>query len=123
MGTEFTVDPSQKLVHVTFDDQTTAQEFLGYLSLIRSDPDFDPNFSVIIDCSKVTGNKFSVALIEQLARQQSAFSPTSMHVIIAPKDHVYGLARMAQVFGQETKPNTVVVRTINKAFEVLSKVK
>jgi hypothetical protein len=123
MGTEFTVDPSQKLVHVSFDDQTTAEEFLGYSSLIRSHPDFDPGFSVIIDCSKVTGNKFPVAVIEQLARQESVFSPTSMHVIIAPKDHIYGLARMGQVFGQQTKPNTVVVRTTNEAFEVLSKVK
>ena len=112
MGTQFTVDPSQKLVYVTFDDQTTVAEFLGYPSRVRSHPDFDPSFSEIIDCSRVTGNNFSVDAIRELARCESVFSPTSMHVIIAPKDHVYGLARMGQVYGDQTKPNTVVVRLL-----------
>jgi len=42
-----------------------------------------------------------------------------MHVIIAPQDHIFGLFRMGEVFAQKTKPNVVVVRTVNEARKFL----
>lgn len=42
-----------------------------------------------------------------------------MHVVGAPNDLILGLARMAQVFAEKTKPNAAVVRTLDEARQVL----
>ena len=123
MGTEFTVIASQKLVVLTFDGPTAVAELESFGSLILSHPDFDPSFSQIIDCTRLTGLNFTPDTIRELTRSEKTFSPTSMRVIIAPQDHVYGLARMAQAFAEQTLPNLVVVRTMEEALEVLSKAK
>src|SRR5439155_7364841 len=54
-----------------------------------------------------------------LSQRPSIYNPTSMHVIIAPQDFMFGLARMCQVLAEKTKPNVVVVRTIEEAYKFL----
>lgn len=123
MATQFTVIAIQRLVVLTFDGTTNVEELERIGSLILSHPDFDPSFSQIIDCNRLTEINFSVDTIRELTRSEKTFSPTSMRVIVAPQDHVYGLSRMAQAFAAQTLPNLVVVRTMAEALEVLSKAK
>jgi hypothetical protein len=120
VGVQLTIDVKQRLVVSTFFGEINDAEMLDHSSLIRSHPDFDPNFSELWDFSGVTGGLVSTFAIEELSRRVSVFNPTSLHVVVAPRDHVFGLARMAGVFAEKTKPNTVVVRSIEEARKILS---
>jgi len=123
MGTEFTIDASQRLVIVTFKGPIDMAERDRIESLILAHPDFDPSFSEIIDCSLVTASNVSTDTIRTASLSKGIFNPTAMRVVVAPRDYVFGLARMGQAFAEQTTPNVVVVRTMAEAVEVLSKIK
>jgi hypothetical protein len=80
---------------------------------------FDPSFSEIVDFSAVTGGNVSTGALQALARHESIYDRASKHVVIAPQPHVFGLSRMFQVYAEATRPNTVVVHSLDKARECL----
>jgi hypothetical protein len=113
------IDVNQRLVASTYFGEVNEAEILGHTSRIHSHPDFDPSFAELVDFSGVTGGSVSLSTIQAVARRESILNPTSMHVIIAPQDAIFGLARMSQVYAEETRPNFVVVRTIDEAQKLL----
>jgi hypothetical protein len=119
VGVQVTIDVRQRLVVSTFSGEINDAELFQVPSLIRSHPDFDPSFSEIVDFSGVTAGTLSIRTIQEIAQEKSIYSPTSMHLVIAPQDHVFGLSRMAQVLAEQTKPNTMVVRTMDEARKFL----
>ena len=119
MGVQLTVDVKQRLVVSTFYGEINDAEVLSVASLIRSHPDFDPNFSEIADFSGVTAGTLSTSAVQELSLRESILSPASMHVAIAPQGHIFGVFRMAQVLAEQTRPNTAVVRTIDEARKFL----
>ena len=42
-----------------------------------------------------------------------------MRVFVAPKDLIYGMARMFQILGEATRPDLPVVRTMDEAYSLL----
>jgi len=123
VSVRLTIDVPQRLVVSTFTGESDDAELMSHISSIRSHPDFDPNFSEIVDFSGVTAGKISTSAVEELSRRASIFSPTSMHLIVAPQDFMFGLARMSQVFAEKTKPNVMVVRTVEEARKFLKREK
>jgi hypothetical protein len=119
MSVHVDIDTNRKLVIVTYTGEISEAEAFGAARLERSHPDFDSSFSEICDLSGVTGDVVSSFAVEQLARRQSIFSRTSRHVVVAPQPHVFGRARMAEVYAEELKPHVIVVRTVNEAYKVL----
>ena len=72
----------------------------------------------IIDFSGVT--KFpSSDVIREIALQEPRGEEKSVVVIVAPQDSVFGSARMFSILTESTRPNRHVVRTIEKAYELL----
>jgi hypothetical protein len=120
VGVQFTIDVKQRLVITTFIGENSLEEIIGVASLIHAHPDFDPSFSEIIDCSKITIAKMATSDIKELSRRPNIFNPTALHVIVAPQDHVFGLARMGQAFADKTVPNIVVVRTMEEACKLVA---
>jgi hypothetical protein len=121
MGARFTIDVSLRLVIVTFEGQSTVQEISDLFSQIRSHPDFDPDFSQIIDCTNVTQGNMPTDEIRSLARGKSIYKPTSLQVVVAPRDHIFALARMGQAYAEQTIPNLMVVRTMAEALKILKR--
>jgi len=119
VSVRLTIDVNQRLVVSTYFGETNEAEILGHISRIHSRPDFDPSFAELVDLSGVTGGSVSISTIQAVASRESIFNPTSMHVVIAPRDIVFGLARMSQVYAEKTRPNFVVVRTIEEARKFL----
>jgi hypothetical protein len=93
------IEVNQQLVICTFTGEINDADILSVHPLIRSHPDFDPNFSEILDFSGVTAANLSTAEIQQVSQRPSNFKPTSKHVVVAAQDFLFGLARMSQVFG------------------------
>ena len=116
---QLTIDVKQRLIVSTFYGEINDAEVLSLASLIRSHPDFDPSFSEIADFSGVTAGALSTSAVRELSQRESILNPTSMHVALAPQGHIFGVFRMAQVLAEKTRPNTVVVRTIDEARKFL----
>jgi hypothetical protein len=75
----------------------------------------------IIDCSGVTEYALSSDRVRQLAKRQIVPEAASLpRVIVVPETHAYGLARMYQITGEQSRPKTTVVRTIDEALKVLN---
>ena len=114
-----TIDATQKVVIVTLAGEISDTDVISIGALTSSDPFFDPSFSEIVDFSPATGGSVSTFALQTLARRTSIYSRTSKHIVIAPKPHIFGLTRMFQAHATETRPNTLVVRTLDEARECL----
>jgi len=119
MAVQLTIDVKQRLFVATYSGEINDDEILGLASLAHSHPDFDPSFSILWDFSGVTGGAVSTFAMQELSRRESILSPASLHVILAPQDHIFGIFRMGQVLAEQTKPNVVVVRTAAEAHRCL----
>ena len=119
MSTQFAIDVKQRLVVTTFAGENSEEEIIGLASKIQSHPDFDPSFSEIIDCRAISTVGISTAGVGRIARRKNIFDLASLHVIVAPRDHIFGLARMGQALADQTVPNIVVVRTMEEAYKIL----
>lgn len=75
----------------------------------------------IVDFSSVTEFAISGETLRQIARQKPTLpnSTGRQRVIVAPQTHAYGLFRMFQIVGEQTRPLLAVVRTMDEAFAVL----
>jgi hypothetical protein len=75
----------------------------------------------IIDCSGVVEFAISSDRIRQLAKRQIVPEAANLpRVIVVPETHAYGLARMYQITGEQSRPKTTVVRTMNEALKALN---
>jgi len=120
MAVQLTVDAKRKLFVATYTGEIHDEEILGLAALVRSHPEFDESFSITWDFSGVTGGSISTSAMQELSRRESILSPTSMHVIVAPQDHIFGIFRMGQVLAEKTKPKVVVVRSTDQANRLLA---
>jgi len=73
----------------------------------------------ITDSSGVTEFEVSSSAIRDLAQTAPAFPTGYMRIVVAPKDHVYGMARMFQIVGADTRSDLHVVRTMDEAYRLL----
>ena len=119
MGVRVEVDIARKVVITHFIGDFQEADLLGIPALIRSHPDFDPSYAEIVDFSAITGGDLSSAALQEHMKRESVFSPTSMHIVIAPQAYIFGLSRMAQVYAEKTRPNFAVVKTMEEAQQTL----
>ena len=113
------IDPKRRIVLSTFYGEVTDEEVLRHSGVIVADPYFKPEYSEIVDFSGVTRMSISEGLLSGMAGTQSIFCRDSVHVVVAPADVAFGLARRYQALATKTKPNLVVVRTLNDAYAAL----
>jgi hypothetical protein len=112
-------DAKHNILRVTMEGRVTDEILLeGYATTARYVASHPPCHG-ITDVSKVTEFKVSSNAIARLAGTPPAFSPTCMGILVAPKDSVYGMARMFQILGGKTRPNLHVVRTMDEAYRLL----
>jgi hypothetical protein len=113
------IDPKQGIVLSTFYGEVTDEEVVRHSAVITADPDFDPKFSEIVDLAGATRIAISEAMLTGMAGAHSIFSPSSVHVVVAPADLAFGLARRYQALASKTRPNFVVVRSLPEAYKAL----
>ena len=119
MPVSLTIHPERRLVYSAFHGDVSEEEFLQHAHTIRSHPNFDPNFSEIVDLRGVTELRASTETLRRVAGEESLFHRESKHVVIAAPGLIFRLARMFQVVAEETRPKLKVVRTPEEAFDYL----
>ena len=97
MPAYFKIDKEHKLVMSTIYGVFTLADGLAHQEQLLKDPDFDPNFSQLLDCTHVTQAELGPDDVRRLA-QRSIFSSDARRAILVAGDSAFGLARMFVMF-------------------------
>lgn len=113
------IDPKARIVYSTLSGDIGTEDLLRQVAAIRAHPEFNPEFSELIDLTAVTSFNVSSDDVCRLAGRDSSFSPSADRVLVAGEDLVFGLARMFQTFSAERRPRFTVVRNLSEAYSQL----
>ena len=116
MAVKVDIYPERALVVVTYSGDIDDKELIRPAILISAHPNFDPSFSEIVDFSMARDASVSTEAIRKLAQSASLYHTSARHAIVAPQHHVYGLSRMFQTLAEDTRPNLIVVRSVDEAY-------
>jgi hypothetical protein len=76
--------------------------------------------AAIMDMTEVTALDVSPATVQMLAASAPVVAdPSVPRFVVAPAPSVYGIARMYQQLGQETRPNLTIVRSVDEVYAAL----
>jgi hypothetical protein len=114
-------DAINNVLRITIDGQLTDSVALDCSETLRKCAALFPGRHNIVDLSQVTKYDVSPDAIRQLAvMPPSPVQATSrMLVVVAPKEHAYGMSRMFQLLTERSRPNQHVVHTMDEGFELL----
>lgn len=119
MSAVLKIDRHRKLVCSTFYGEVSDEELVRHGSIIAADPDFDPEFSEIVDLSGVTFPAISETTLAGMASAKSIFSDSVLHVVVAPAELPFQLARSYQLLARGTRRNLFVVRSLQEAYKLV----
>jgi hypothetical protein len=100
MPTSYRIDKSLGMIFSSASGVVTDDDLRGHQRSVLADPDFDPRFNQIWDFQRVDDVEVSNAVLRALAESKS-FSAESKRAVVAPRDVVYGMARMFQMLHEE----------------------
>src|SRR5579862_8230209 len=102
MTSSFEFDPVNKVVCWRLQGEVTEDLFAESMRLVADILAETNPTSGIIDFSKVTSFRISTETIKRVANSKPVFAADLPRVIVAPADHVYGIARMFAVLSSDT---------------------
>ena len=114
MPASYRIDTEQKMISSTATGVVTDQDLRGHQKSLLADPAFDPGFSQIWDFQGVEEALVSNDTLKELAAARS-FSSQSRRAVVAPRDVVFGMARMFEMLHQEAPEAFRVFRTAEEA--------
>ena len=120
MAFVFDFDPTHQILRSTFSGQVNDDDFLNHqrvgAQLVTS---LDPRFA-IIDLSAADPFEVTTDGMRALAKLPPVMPQMERpRVVIAPADHMFGMARVFEIEGEVTRPNLHVVRSVKDAFAIL----
>jgi hypothetical protein len=77
-------------------------------------------FVAIFDLSGVTEFALSASFIKKLSREAPSVPATHPIIIVVPSGYGFGISRMFQSLGDQTRPFLQVVRTMDEASTILN---
>jgi hypothetical protein len=121
MSHRFEFDPVNKILLLRLDGRQTDESLAGCYRAIREYSAATDASAGIWDFSSITEFAVSTEFIRQLARQEPAMPNATMRprILVIPRTAVFGLGRMFQILGEQSRPLLQVVRTMDEAFAAL----
>jgi hypothetical protein len=116
----FDFDSANRILRCRLEGKITDEVLKEYYQLVGKYYTLtDPRASVL-DMSSVTFLEISPQTIRELANSPPAIKdPSRPRCVIAASPQVFGMARMFELQGQDTRPNMHVVRTQKEAWAIL----
>lgn len=108
------IDRERKTVFAKATGNLTLAELLNERESMRSNPDFDPSFSFLMDLRDVTGLHITNAELRILAAN-SAHDQSAKHAYVVPSDVVFGMARIYAAISKVNDDTVQVFRDIGSA--------
>lgn len=117
VSASYKIDKKRRLVLSSGDGVLTKADLLGHMDQLSNDPDFDPDFSQVLNFRQINGLELGPEDVRQLA-QRNIFSPRSRRAFVVKDDLQFGLARMFEIH-RELKGETGirVFRTFDEAMD------
>ena len=113
-------DSSHQILRGQFEGRVTDEELKEFYQVATETVARIQPRGGIMDFSAVTSFEVSPDTIRGLAKLPPAMpDPRAPRVLIAPAPDIFGLARMFQFEGEETRPSLHVVRTSKEAGAIL----
>jgi hypothetical protein len=120
MSCQFDFDPRNRILRCRLKGHITDDVLKEYYRDVAAyAAQTDPSGGVM-DMSAVTSFEVSAQTVRELARSAPALpDPNHVRVIVAPTDHIFGIARLFQFEGDSMRPNLHVVRTLLETWVLL----
>jgi hypothetical protein len=116
----FDYDSSHQILRGHVEGVTGDEELLRCYNAARALFERLRPRAAITDFSGVTAFEVSANTIRELAAAPPAIAEVEVpRFVVAPQPNVYGIARMFQQLGEETRPSLVIVRSAEEAYAAL----
>jgi hypothetical protein len=112
-------DARHNILRASMEGRVTGAILLDCYTTMAKYAASHPGCRGIADVSGVTKFDVSSTAVKQLSKAPPAIPAPDMRVFVAPQAHVYGMARMFQMLGEDTRPNLHIVRTLDEAYHLL----
>lgn len=113
-------DPVNKFLKARFHGILTDQVLQTYYARSGEYVARNSARAAITDLSEITSIQISPATVRSMAAQAPAVTqPGFVRIIVAPSSFAFGLSRMFQILGDDTRPNFHVVRSLGEAWLLL----
>jgi hypothetical protein len=87
---------------------------------IRRRKDEEHSLTGILDLTEVTFFNVNAGVICGLALLPPNFVDPTLRAVVAPTDFLFGMARMFQITGSDTRRGLLIVRTLSEALSALN---
>ena len=113
----YTIDKERRLVLSSGDGVLTKEDIWGHMDRLSNDPDFNPEFSQVVDFRQITALEVEPEDVRQFA-ERNIFSPHSRRAILVKDDLQFGLARMFEIHRElKGEMGIRVFRTLDEAMD------
>jgi hypothetical protein len=121
MSIRFEFDFANKILLARLDGRLTDESLEGLYRASRKYSIATDASAAIADFSSVTELAASSQIFRELARREPAVpDPTRRpRIFVTPQTEAFGLLRMFQIVGEDTRPLLSVVRTMDEALATL----
>jgi hypothetical protein len=120
MAFRFAFNPTHRILRCDFSDTVTDEDLTYYYRMAALLAESLDPLAGLFDFSAVTPLKSSPEFMRGLAALPPVMPQLDRpRVLVAPADHVFGLARVFEIEGEATRPNFHVVRTMEEAWAIL----
>lgn len=117
MSAFYKIDKERRLVLSSGTGVLTKEDIIGHMDRLSNDPDFDPDFSQLIDFTQITALEIDAEDVRQFAKR-NIFSPRSRRALVVKDDLQFGLARMFQIHRELNGEEGIrVFRSFNEALD------
>ncbi len=113
----YKIDKAHKLVLSTASGAFTLADALAHHDQLAKDPDFDPQYSQLVDFTHATTVELTADDVRTLVEHR-VFWPCSRRAILVHGDLVFGLARMFEMLRESAGDQGIrVFRSLDDALE------
>jgi hypothetical protein len=109
----FEVDPASRTRVAWFEGVVDDAELLGSYGALVQEPDYDSTLDDLVDMTGVDRLDVSSESVRQLVRMFTPLDPEGLVTrlaIVAPRDHVFGMARMYEILRSDAPEEICVFR-------------
>ncbi len=110
---DYNVDVARRLVVVKFGNELTVQDIQRYATLLQSNPSFRPDYSEIVDLTRVQKLNLQADEFLRLADEIDPFSPEAKRAFVARTSTQKHAARMHKVL--RTQRNIEIFESLEEA--------
>jgi hypothetical protein len=114
MPASYQIDTDRRIILSSASGKLTDQDLREHQRAVLADPDFEPTLNQLWDLQQVEQLDISTAAIRDLANSRS-YAAETKRAVVAPRDVLYGTARMFQTLHEEAPEDFQVFRDVGEA--------